>query len=336
MIRSAVYHDDTVETVDVTDDDGDPAADDLRRVRDTEGVSWVDATAADAHELRHVAEAFGVHSLVVEDVVNNVRPKVESFEEYTFALVKEAELTRGDTPFHEEVHDEPVGLVVGDDWLCVLSTEPIAAVDAVWDAVARGDGRLLDRGADYAAYRVLDRLVDEYFEVLDRIETTIELVEEDVLVSTDIGTLERINNVRRDLLSFRKVTWPTRSALVVLARGDPEQIRPETEKYYRDVYDHLVEIVDLTETYRDLTSGARDIYLNTVSQSTNEVMKTLTVVATVFLPLTFVVGVYGMNFEGGPTNMPELRWAYGYPAVMVGMLAVAVVMLAYFRRVDYI
>ena len=333
MIRGAVYDDGGVETFDVDDGVGTER---LRRIQNADGVSWVDATAADPEELHRVADALGVHSLVVEDVVNNVRPKVEEFGAYTFVLVKEAELTRGDTPFDEEVRDEPVGLVVGDDWLCVLSTESVAAVDAVWDAIGRGDGRLLARGPDFAAYRVLDRLIDEYFAVLDRIETTIERVEEDVVVSTEIETLERINNVRRDLLSFRRVTWPTRSALVALARGDPEQIRPETEKYYRDVYDHLVEIVDLTETYRDLTNGARDIYLNTVSQSTNEVMKTLTVVATVFLPLTFVAGVYGMNFAGSATNMPELGWAFGYPAAMLGMALVAVIMLAYFRRVEYI
>lgn len=330
MIRSLVYDGDSVETVEADDERS------LRTVRDADGVSWVDATAADAAELSHVANAFDIHSLVVEDVVNNVRPKVQGFDGYTFCLVKEAELTRGETPFDEEVRDEPVGLVVGDDWLCVLSTEPIEAVDRVHDTVLHGDGRLLERGPDFAAYRVLDRLVDEYFEVLDRIETTIELVEEDVLVSTDRRTLERINNVRRDLLSFRRVVWPTRGAVVVLARGDTPEIRQDSEKYFRDVYDHLVEIVDLTETYRDLTSGARDIYLNTVSQSTNEVMKALTVVATVFLPLTFVVGVYGMNFEGHATNMPELGWTFGYPAVVLGMAAVAAVMLAYFRRVEYI
>lgn len=307
MIRSLVYDGDSVETVEADDERS------LRTVRDADGVSWVDATAADAAELSHVANAFDIHSLVVEDVVNNVRPKVQGFDGYTFCLVKEAELTRGETPFDEEVRDEPVGLVVGDDWLCVLSTEPIEAVDRVHDTVLHGDGRLLERGSDFAAYRVLDRLVDEYFEVLDRIETTIELVEEDVLVSTDRRTLERINNVRRDLLSFRRVVWPTRGAVVVLARGDTPEIRQYSEKYFRDVYDHLVEIVDLTETYRDLTSGARDIYLNTVSQSTNEVMKALTVVATVFLPLTFVVGVYGMNFEGHATNMPELGWTFATP-----------------------
>jgi magnesium transporter len=330
MIRTAVYDGNGVDAAEGADPN------DLRAVRDADGVSWVDATAAGAETLHRVADAFGVHPLVVEDVVNNVRPKAEAFDDYTFLLVKEAELTRGETPFDEEVRDEPVGLVVGDDWLCVLSTESVAAVDAVWSAVASGDGRPLDRGADFAAYRVLDRLVDEYFDVLDRIETAIELVEEEVVASTGVETLERINSVRRDLLSFRRVAWPTRSALVSLARGDPDQIRAASEKYYRDVYDHLVEIVDLTETYRDLTGGARDIYLNSVTQSTNEVMKRLTVVATVFLPLTFVAGVYGMNFAGDPTNMPELGWAFGYPAVVLGMAAVAAVMLGYFREQGYV
>ncbi len=137
-------------------------------------------------------------------------------------------------------------------------------------------------------------------------------------------------------LSFRKLLWPSREAVGYLARGDPEQVQETTEKYFRDVYDHLVQLVDLTETYRDLASGARDIYLNSLSLSTNEVMKRLTVVATIVLPLTFVVGVYGMNFGGGAYNMPELGWAYGYPAVMLGMLAVTVILVAYFRESGYV
>jgi magnesium transporter len=183
---------------------------------------------------------------------------------------------------------------------------------------------------------VLDVVVDDYFTLLERVEAAIERVEEEVLTSTGIETLERINGVRRDLLSFRKVAWPAREAVGVLARGDPAQVAPETEKYYRDVYDHLVQVVDLTETYRDLTAGARDIYLNTLSQSTNEVMKTLTVVATIFLPLTFIAGIYGMNFADSPYNMPELAWTFAYPAAMVGMTLVAVVMLGYFYRMDYL
>ena len=126
--------------------------------------------------------------------------------------------------------------------------------------------------------------------------------------------------------------WPAREAINALARGDSSFVAEETEKYYRDVYTHLVQVVDLTETYRDLTNGARDIYLNSVSQSTNEVMKTLTVVATIFIPLTFVVGVYGMNFGDSPYNMPELAWTFGYPAVMLGMGLMIGIMLVQFRR----
>lgn len=178
----------------------------------------------------------------------------------------------------------------------------------------------------------MDGIVDDYFEVLDRIEDQIEAVEEEVTTSTDVETLEVINNVRRELLSFRKLLWPTREAVGYLARGDPDQIREQTEKYFRDVYDHVVQLVDLTETYRDLASGARDIYLNTLSLSTNEVMKKLTVVATIVLPLTFVAGVYGMNF----TTMPELGWKYGYSAVMLGMVAMTAILVAYFREAGYI
>jgi magnesium transporter len=132
------------------------------------------------------------------------------------------------------------------------------------------------------------------------------------------------------------VIWPAREAVAVLARGDPKVIQQSTEKYFRDVYDHLVQLVDLLETYRDLVAGTRDIYLNFLSQSTNEVMKTLTVVATIFIPLTFVVGIYGMNFQASPYNMPELTWAVGYPAVMLGMAGIAATMLAYFRYIDYL
>ncbi|MFC6836022.1 magnesium/cobalt transporter CorA [Halomarina ordinaria] len=309
---------------------------DLSAMKAEDGTTWVDATDATETELRLVADVFGIHPLAVEDVLNNVRPKAEDFTEYTFLLVKEAELTRGDRPFDEEVRDEPLGVFIGPDWVCTLSLSPIEAVGRVWSAVTLWDERLLQRGADYTAYRVVDAVVDRYFDLLDRIETQIEHIEEAVLVSTDIETLERINAVRRDLLAFRKVTWPTREAVGSLARGDTAHVRPEMEKYFRDVSDHLVHIVDLTETYRDLTSGARDIYLNTLSQSTNEVMKRLTVVATVFLPLTFIAGVYGMNFADSRYNMPELGWTYGYPAAMLGMALVALVMFAYFREQAYL
>ncbi|WP_255150277.1 magnesium/cobalt transporter CorA [Halorarius halobius] len=306
--------------------------DDLAAAKAARGTTWVRAHDASRDELDKVADAFGIHRLAVEDVRGTVRAKTEEFPAYTFTLLKAADLTRGDRPFDEEVRERPVGVFVGDDWVVTLSQASLPAVDRVRDAVSRGDERLLQRGPDFTAYRVVDVIVDGYFDVLDRIEAAIEEIEEEVLVSTDIETLERINAVRRDLLSFRKVVWPAREAVGVLARGDPEQVREATEKYFRDVYDHLVQVVDLTETYRDLTSGARDIYLNTLSQSTNEVMKRLTVIAVVFLPLTFVAGLFGMNFAA----MPELDWPYAYHATVLGMALVAVVLAAYFREQRYL
>jgi magnesium transporter len=313
-------------------DTGVTEYEDVQAAKRADGTTWVRAHDASVEELERVADVFGIHRLSVEDVVNNVHAKTEEFPDHTFVLLKTAELTRGDRPFDEEVREQPVGVFFGDDWVVTLSPAPIAVVDRVWTAVHREDSRLLQRGPDFTAYRVVDVVVDEYFDLLDRIEMQIEAVEDEVLVSTGLETLERINAVRRDLLSFRKVAWPARDAIDVLARGDTDQVQSQTEKYFRDVYDHLVQIVDLTQTYRDLASGARDIYLNTLSQSTNEVMKRLTVIAIVFLPLTFVAGLFGMNFA----SMPELEWAYAYHAALLGMAFVALVLATYFHEQGYL
>ncbi len=320
----------------VYDAGGTTEYDDIAAARDASGTTWVRVDEATDAETDAVADAFDIHRLTIEDVVHGVRPKVEEFPKYTFVLVKTAELARGETTFDEEVRDEPVGLFVGDDWLVTLSEYDDDPIGRVWTAVVRGDERLLQRGSAFTAYRVVDVVVDEYFALLDHVGDRIEAIEEQVLDPAGDDVLEGINAVRRDLLSFRKLAWPTREALSVLARGDPPQVEAETEKYFRDVHDHLVQVVDLIETYRDLVAGARDIYLNTLSQSSNEVMKVLTVIATIFLPLTFVAGVYGMNFAGGPYNMPELGWTYGYPAVVLGMVLLAVTMLWAFREKEYI
>ncbi|MFC7129301.1 magnesium/cobalt transporter CorA [Haloferax chudinovii] len=323
MISALVYRDDGVSAYEETA---------LDAARDADGTTWVRATAG--KEFERVAEAFGIHSLSVEDVRNDARPKTEEYDEYTFVVVRVATLRAGEQVFEEEVQTRPVGLCFGDDWLVTLTRRELDPINYVWNAIKREEPRMLRFGPDYVAYRVIDRIVDEYFGLLDEVGEEIELIEDSIFEGPDPEVLEGLNAVRRDLLSFRKTVWPTREAIGVLSRGDPDYVREATEKYYRDVYDHLVELVDLTETYRDLARGARDIYLNTLSQSTNEVMKTLTVVATIILPLTLVVGIYGMNFDPGASalNMPELGWAYGYPATMLGMALVSVVLLVYFRR----
>jgi len=323
VIEALVYDGERVETY---------GADEVRAARDAPGTTWVRVSEGTEAELDRVADAFGIHPLSVEDVRGDVRPKAEEFPNHAFLLVRTAHLARGDTSFEEEIRSTHVGLFVGRDWLVTLSTASADPVARTWTAVAEGDGRLTRFGPDFLAYRVVDGIVDEYFGLLDELETQIEAVEEAVLEGPDDDVLEDLNAVRRELLSFRKVVWPTRDAVGVFARGDPPEVRDATEKYYRDVYDHLVQLVDLTETYRDLARGARDIYLNTVAQSTNEVTRVLTVVATVILPMTLVVGLFGMNFAGTPFSMPELEWPLAYPAVLAGMAGSALVLLLYFRQ----
>ena len=291
------------------------------------GTTWVWASG-DCAELERTADRFGIHPLHVEDVVNDVRPKAEAFDQYTFFLAKAARFRVGDTTFLEEIRADPVGVFVGEGWVVTLTTSEVSAVSHVWDRIAGEERRALARGPDFVGYLVLDRVVDGYFTLLDEVEDDIETVEEMVVDGPDPETLVSINELRRDLLSIRRVVWPTRDAVNALYRGDADYVAEATEKYYRDVYDHLVQVVELTETYRDLTVGARDIYLNTLSQSTNEVMRKLTVVSVILLPLTFVAGVFGMNFE----TMPELGWPYAYPAVLLGMAGIATVLVAYFGR----
>ena len=312
--------------------------DDLDAARAAAGTTWVHVTAATPDEQAAVADAFDIHALAVEDIHNQVRAKTEEYPGHTFILVKTVTLARGDTTFEGEIEADPVGIFLGDGWVVTLSTGTAEPIERVRQSVVSGDERLLHRGPDFTAYRIIDVVIDEYFDVIDRLEDDIESIEEEVIGNPTQQTLEELNSVRRELLSFRKQLWPAREAVGYLARGDPPQISQETEKYFRDVYDHIVQLVDLTETYRDLVSGARDIYLNALSQSTNEVMKILTVVATIFIPLTFVAGVYGMNFDPstGPVAMPELNWSLGYPAAMLGMLLIALIMVVHFRRREYL
>jgi magnesium transporter len=318
-------------------DEGAVRYDDIEVAIERDGNTWVHVDEVEPGELRELREAFDIHPLAVEDVVHNAsRPKAEEYETHTFVLLKTARLSQRDVAFRKEVRTSPVGFFVGDDWLVTMSRTDLTAAEETRVRAAETSARVLSRGPDFVAYRIMDGIVDGYFDLLDEIESDIELIEERIVTQTDPELLEAINDVRRDLLAFRKLAWPSREAIGYLSRGDASQVDERNEKYFRDVYDHLVQTVDLIETYRDLTTGSRDIYLNTVSQSTNEVMKVLTVVATIFIPLTFVVGVYGMNFADGRYNMPELTWEMGYPAVMVGMTIVAGLQLAYFRHRGWI
>jgi magnesium transporter len=330
VIRTLVYDGDRVERHEGSDTPS------LRAARQATGTTWVRASGVTDDELDLLSEAFDLHPLEIDDVRSDVGPKVEPYPDHTFVLVKSARLRGGETSFEEEIRDRPIGVFFGHDWIVTVATEETDAVEAIWDRICHEEPRLLQRGPDFTAYRVVDAVVDEYFAILDEIGRDIEAVEDRIIDEPDTETLEILNSLRRELLSIRRIVWPTRDAVGVLSRGDADHVRESTEKYFRDVSDHLVQHVELIETYRDLAGGARDIYLNTLSQSTNEVMKRLTVVATIILPLTFVVGVYGMNFAGGPYSMPELGWRYGYPAALLGMALTAAILLQFFRREDWL
>jgi magnesium transporter len=209
----------------VYDDGGVTAFDEaaLSKARDATGTTWVRAT--DESEFSRVAEAFGIHPLTIEDVRNDVRPKTELYDEYTFVSFRTATLRSGDQIFDEEVRTRPIGLCFGEDWLVTLTRRELDPVDSVWNAVQQEDARLLRFGPDFVAYRVLDRIVDEYYGLLDQVGDEIDTIEDIVLQGPDPAVLEGLNAVRRDLLSFRKTVWPSREAAGVLARGDPEYVR---------------------------------------------------------------------------------------------------------------
>ena len=318
--------------------DGVERYDEIAAAVSSPGETWVHAEDVEPTEMKALRDQFDIHQLAVEDILDEqTRPKTEEYDSHTFVLMKTTQLSQHEgVEFKKEVRTNSVGFFIGDDWLVTLSSIDLDIVEPTSARWTRHSDRFANRGTDFLAYRIMDGIVDGYFEVLDEIENDIEAVEERVLAEPNPQMLEELNGVRRDLLAFRKVAWPAREAISYLSRGDIPEVADQNEKYFRDVYDHLIQVVDLIETYRDLTGGSRDIYLNAVSQSTNEVMKTLTVVATIFIPLTFVVGVYGMNFADTPFAMPELYWTYGYPAVMIGMAVIAGMMLVHFRRQDWI
>jgi magnesium transporter len=316
--------------------DGTTEYDDIETALSTDGGTWIHARDIDNGEMTPLQDHFDIHPLAVEDVLDNqTRPKTEEYETHTFVLMKTARLSqRDEVEFHKEVQTQSVGFFIGDGWLVTMTPSKIDDIDP--DEASWRKRRFADRGMDFLAYRMMDEIVDNYFLLLEEIEDDIEAIEEQVLHEPDPSILEDLNDIRRDLLAFRKIAWPAREAVSSLSRGDIPQVATENEKYYRDLYDHLIQVVDLIETFRDLSGGSRDIYLNAVSQSTNEVMKTLTVVATIFIPLTFVAGIYGMNFTDSQYAMPELTWTYGYPAAMLGMAILAGVMLWYFRQQDWL
>jgi len=300
---------------------------------DTESVSWIDVRGLGDEEIwQHLGEVFDLHPLVLEDIVNvPQRPKIEEYEDQLVIIARMVTLNDRGTGFVSE----QISLILGKHYLLTVQEEPVYdCLDAVRDRIRTDKGSIRKLGPDHLAYSLLDAIIDGFFPVLEVYGELIEDLEGEVVENPTRQTLEKIHQVKRELLTLRRAIWPQREALNALIRDGSDLISDDVRLYLRDCYDHSIPILDMPETYRELASSMMDVYLSSVSNRMNEIMKTLTVISSIFIPLTFIVGVYGMNFntEKSPWNMPELNWYWGYPATLAFMLGVAVGMVFFFWR----
>lgn len=294
--------------------------------RDKSTVTWINIDGLHQVELiEEAGEYFKLHPLVLEDIVNtDQRPRIEDFEDYIFVVVKmlDYDERKGEITF------EQFSLILKENLVISFQEKPGDVLAQLRERIRNGKGRIRKVGADYLAYALLDGIVDNYFVVLEKLGGQIEDVEEELLSRPSSETLQTIHILRREIAFFRKSVWPLRELVGHLGRVESPLIHESTDTYLRDAYDHVIQVIDTLETFRDMLSGMLEVYLSTISNRMNEVMKVLTIIATIFIPLGFIAGVYGMNFE----FMPELRWYWGYPMVLGAMAGVAIGMLAYFFR----
>jgi magnesium transporter len=289
-------------------------------------VTWVNVVGIHQVEaLEKLGNCFTVHPLALEDILNTEqRPKIEDYGEDLFIVVKLISYNGK----KDEVEAEQISLIFRPNALISFQEKEGDDFAAVKERLRAGKGRLRKMGADYLAYTLLDVVVDQYFVVLEKLGERIEVLEGKLLADPGTATLQKIQNLKREMLLLRKWVWPLREVISSLERGEFPGIQESTRVYLRDVYDHAIQVMDTIEIYRDMLSGMLDIYLSSLNNRMNAVMKVLTIIATIFMPLTFLAGVYGMNFK----HMPELDWPWGYPLILAIMGFVAILMLTLFRR----
>jgi magnesium transporter len=291
------------------------------------GVTWINIEGVHQIDLlEQFGTVFDLHPLVLEDIANTgQRPKVEDYGGYLYVVLRMLSLHAAT----QEVVGEQVSLVLGPNFV-ISFQEGIAgdAFDPIRGRLRTSKGRVRREGADYLAYSLIDAIVDGYFVLLEKLGEQIEVLDERMLTNRARELSRTIHHLKREMIWLRKTVWPLREMVSTLQRAESPLVRAPTTVYLKDVYDHTIEVIDTVETYRDVLSGMLENNLSLLTTRLNEVMKVLTVISTIFIPLTFIVGIYGMNFR----YMPELEWPWGYPLVMLGMAGIAIALYFYFRR----
>lgn len=290
----------------------------------TDRINWINLDGLSNSSIIEKLQAhFSFHALMIEDILNDQRPKAEEYEDYLYFTLKMLYSIEGD-----HIEYEQISFVLGNNYLISFQEKAGDLFDPFRERIRLDQGKVRKKKADYLLYRLIDIIVDNYYVVLDTIGDQIEEIEESIHTNSTDQAFQKIQSIKKELIFLRKAVYPLREALSKVVKGETSFVAEENLRYFSDVYDHTVHLIDSLDTYKDLTSGLLDIHINTMNTKMNEVMKLLTIITTIFIPLSFIAGIYGMNFD----VMPELRWQYGYPAVLFAMGVVSVGMLFYFKR----
>ena len=294
--------------------------------RDTATTTWINVDGIqDVALVEMLCRHYKIHPLTIEDLLHpEQRPKLEDNEDYIFVVLKMMN-------YDEKkgyVHSEQVGLILGEDFVLSFQEVPGDTFEGVRNRLRSGKGSIRKNGADYLLYALVDSIIDNYFVVLEKAGDMLEDIEDELLRQPSQYTLNQLYSLKREMLAIRRMVWPLREVIYKLERDDLKLIKQETRVYLRDVYDHIIRVIDAVETIRDLLGSMLDLYQSVMGNRMNAVMKVLTIISTIFIPLTFIAGIYGMNFA----YMPELEWKYGYPAAWGMMILMVAGMLVYFKK----
>jgi magnesium transporter len=298
--------------------------------KDKPSITWLNIDGLhDVEIIGKIGNEFNLHPLIMEDILHtNQRPKMDDFDNYLFIVLRMLYYDH----IENEIISEQLSLILWNNMVISFQESTGNIFEPVKERIRKDKGRIRKMGPDFLLYALIDAVVDNYLIVLENINERVEELEEELISRPEPRTLESIHNFKRELIFLKKSLWPLRDLIGILARGETELIQEKTTVFFKDVYDHTIHMIDTVETYRDLVSGMMEVFLTSVSNRMNEVMKMLTIIATIFIPLTFIAGVYGMNFS----NMPELTWHYGYYMILFVMLIVALNMLIWFKRKSFL